>query len=188
MQTLLISVVAFPLRSMAFDQQKFLRFEQNEITIGSKWEVLGPFQSGTREQQWGADPLEAYGGFRNITFDKTCPFPSSLNGSVYFDTLTASSVALKNNIVSRKIPVSFPDVDWEMLQKAFGWSALQFQAWIRGSFYIPSEGRYGVWIGSAVEFYLDGIYYDVGNLYDANVLQFNRGGLFLDLSSGEHVL
>ena len=188
MGTLVMIITLLVLIITVFAEQSPFAIEYDAIGIGNNWEVLGPFQSGTREQQWGADPLEAYGGFRNITFDKNCPFQSSLNGSVYFDTLTASSVTLKNNIISRKIPVSFPDVDWEMLQKAFGWSALQFQAWIRGSFYIPSEGRYGVWIGSAVEFYLDGIYYDVGNLYDADVVQFSRGGLFLDLSSGKHLL
>ena len=172
----------------AFAKQRPFVIERDAIGIGNNWEVLGPFQSGTREQQWGADPLEGYGGFRNITFDETRSFPSSLNGSVYFGTLKASSLTLKYDIASRKIPVSFPDTNWEMLQKVFGWSALQFQSWIRGSFYVPGEGRYGVWIGSAVEFYLDGIYYDVGNLYDADVVQFNRGGLYLDLASGEHVL
>ena len=188
MGTLVMIITSLVTILAVFAEQGPFAIEHDAIGIGNNWEVLGPFQSGTREQQWGADPLEAYGGFQNITFDETRPFPSSLNGSVYFDTLKASSVTLKTNIVSCKIPVSFPDVDWEMLQKAFGWSALQFQAWIRGSFYIPSKGRYGVWIGGAVEFYLDGIYYDVGNLYDADVVQFSRGGLFLDFSSGEHLL
>ena len=184
--TVIISSFAFV--HSIFAEQSPYRVEKDAITVGSDWQVLGPFQTGTREQQWGADPLEAYGGFSNITLDQSQSFPSSLNGSVYFGALQASPPILKNNFVSRKIPVSFPDIDWDVLQRPFGWSALQFQAWIRGSFHIHSEGRYGLWIGSAVEFYLDGIYYDVGNLYDANVLQFNRGGLFLDLSSGEHVL
>jgi hypothetical protein len=188
MGTLVLIISSLVFIIAVFAKQRPFAVEFDAISIGNSWQVLGPFQSGTREQQWGADPLEAYGGFRNITFDEAHPFPSSLNGSVYFDTLNASSITLKNKIVGRKIPVLFPDIDWEMLQKAFGWPALQFQAWIRGSFYISSEGRYGVWIGSAIEFYLDGIYYDVGNLYDADVVQFNRGGLFLDLSSGAHVL
>src|SRR5947207_7896142 len=188
MRNLTMILTLFLLILTVLSEQGPFIVEHDAIGIGSNWEVLGPFQSGTREQQWGADPLEAYGGFRNISFGETRPFPSSLNGSVYFGTLKASSITLRNNIVSRKIPVSFSNVDWEVLQKAFGWSALQFQAWIRGSFHIPREGRYGMWIGSAVEFYLDGIYYDVGNLYDADVVQFSRGGLFIDLLSVEHVL
>jgi hypothetical protein len=170
-----------------FAQQTSFSFE-NSITIGAEWQVLGPFQSGTREQQWGADPLEAFGGFRQIKYNETKSFPSLLNGTVHFTVTRASPVAVKNDIVSRKIPVSFPYVNWEMLETMFGWSALQFQAWIRGSLHIHREGRYGLWIGNAVEFYLDGTYYDVGNLYDTDIVQFSRGGLFLELSPGEHVL
>lgn len=160
----------------------------NSFSIATNWEALGPFQSGTREQQWGADPLEACGGFHNIAFTDSKPFTSALNGSVYFTKLTASSLIVKDEYVSRRIPVVFPDVNWGMLEKTFGWSALQFQAWIRGTVEVHSEGRYGVWIGNAVEFYLDGIFYDVGNLYDPDILLYNRGGLFLHLSSGQHIL
>lgn len=188
MRTVSIIISSFALIRAIFAEQNLLNREKDAIIIGSDWEALGPFQSGTREQQWSADPLEAYGGFSNITFDETRPFASSLNGSVYFGVLQSSSLIVKRNTVSRKIPVSFPDVDWDVLQGPFGWSALQFQAWIRGTFQIRCEGRYGIWVGSAVEFYLDGIYYDVGNLYDVDVVQFNRGGLFLDLCSGEHII
>jgi|SRR5277367_577619 len=158
------------------------------IAIGDDWEVLGPFQSGTREQQWGADPLEAYGSFARLTFNSTQSFPSTLNGSVFFGKLIASSPTKQNGIRSRRIPVTFPTVGWASLEKAFGWSALQFQAWIRGTIHIRDEGRFGIWIGNAVEFYLDGTYYDVGNLYDTDVSQFSRGGLFLDMSTGDHIL
>lgn len=161
---------------------------EDNIAIGDDWEVLGPFQSGTREQQWGADPLEAYGGFTHLPFNSTQSFLSTLNGSVFFGKLKASSSTWRNDITSRRIPVSFPAVDWTSLEKVFGWSALQFQAWIRGTIHIRNEGRYGIWIGNAVEFYLDGTYYDVGNLYDTDVTQFSRGGLFLDMSAGDHVL
>jgi hypothetical protein len=169
-------------------EQASVRIEVNPIIIGSDWETLGPFQTGTREQQWGADPLEAYGGFSNITYDDREPFASSLNGTVYFRILTSSPPSIENNLVTQTIPVSFPDTDWKSLEKVFGWSALQFQAWIRGTIKIHHHGRYGLWIGNAVEFRLDGTYYDVGNLYDADIAQFTRGGLFLDLSSGEHIL
>ena len=158
------------------------------IAIDKFWEVLGPFQSGTREQQWGADPLEAYGGFRQLRFNSSQSFPSSLNRSVSFGKLTAQSTTIKNGMTSRKIPVSFPAVDWTSVEKAFGWSGLQFQAWIRGTIHIGDGGRYGIWIGNAVEFYLDGTYYDVGNLYDMDVTQFSRGGLFLDMAAGDHIL
>jgi hypothetical protein len=185
--SLAVSWMAFASRLSAY-QLPFGLQGKYDIDIGSNWYVLGPFQSGTREQQWGADPLEAYGGFRNLTSNDTQLFPSSLNGTVHFDTTTALPVVVEHGFLSRKVPVTFQDVNWTLLEKAFGWSALQFQAWIRGTIHVGVEGRYGIWIGSAVEFYLDGVYYDVGNLYDPDVVQYSRGGLFLDMKSGEHTL
>jgi hypothetical protein len=187
MLAIAVSLIAF-VSGLFAHQFPFELNGKDDISIGSEWYVLGPFQSGTREQQWGADPLEAYGGFRNITYNETQLFPSSLNGTARFGTVSALSVVDKDGFISRKIPVSFPDVNWEILEKAFGWSALQFQSWVRGTIHAHKDGRYGIWIGSAVEFYLDGIYHDVGNLYDSDVVQYGRGGLFLDLTSGEHTL
>ena len=174
--------------SFGFIQQSIFKLETNEATIGVNWEVLGPFQIGTREQQWGADPLEAYGGFRSIEYNDTLVFPSSLNGTVHFGRIIVSNLAEANGFVSSRIPVSFPQIDWKMLEKAFGWSGLQFQAWIRGSLHVHNQGRYGIWIGNAIEFYLDKVYYDAGNLYDTDVVQFNRGGVFVNLAPGDHIL
>ena len=187
MLAIAVSVIAFV--SGLFAQQFPIELSgKQDISIGTDWYILGPFQSGTREQQWGADPLETYGGFRNITYNETQRFPSSLNGTARFGTIIALSIVDKDRFISRKVPISFPDVNWKILEKVFGWSALQFQCWIRGTIHVHIEGRYGIWIGSAVEFYLDGIYHDVGNLYDSDVVQYGRGGLFLELTSGEHTL
>lgn len=164
-------------------------FVAPNVIIGGEWEVLGPFQSGTREQQWGADPLEAYGGFKNLEYDPLREFPSTLNGSVNFSRArTQESASDNRDSLTAVVLVVFDDVDWHALRNTFGWSALQFQAWIRGAITLREAGRYGIWIGGAVEFNLDGVNYDVGNIYEADVLQFSRGGLFLDLSAGEHVL
>jgi hypothetical protein len=188
MQELFILSLVSLFVSMVFCVQSAFRHNwADDFTIGDTWEVLGPFQSGTREQQWGADPLHTYGGFTNIEYNTTQRFTSSLNGTVHFGYLTASSPIVQKNALSRKIPVEFPNVNWGDLEQSFGWAALQFQAWIRGTLKIPIEGRYGLWIGRAVEFYLDGTYYDIGNLYDDSI-EFTRGGLFLDLTTGEHIL
>jgi hypothetical protein len=175
------------LRIVAAAQETFVA---PNVIIGTEWEVLGPFQSGTREQQWGADPLEGYGGFRNLGFDPVREFPSTLNGSVMFSRAQtqSSSVSTHCDSITSVVPVVFDDVDWHGLRDTFGWSALQFQAWIRGVITLHEKGRYAIWIGGAVEFNLDGVNYDVGNLYETDVLQFSRGGLFLDLAAGEHVL
>lgn len=40
----------------------FLAFEYMSVfTLSKTWQVLGPFPIGTREQDFGADPLENYG-------------------------------------------------------------------------------------------------------------------------------
>ena len=182
----LIALVFCSVVARGFEEQKVLLDHHGGIKIASEWEVLGPFQSGTREQQWGADPLELYGGFHNITFSHD-PFPSTLNGTVYFQHIKASPTETTKNLLHRRIPVTFPNVNWHGLQEVFGWSALQFQSWIRGSINIPLSGRYGLWIGSAVEYYLDGVYYDTGNLYDGDITTYSRGGVFLHLEEGEHL-
>lgn len=33
----------------------------DDFTLSRTWQILGPFPIGTREQQFGADPLENYG-------------------------------------------------------------------------------------------------------------------------------
>ncbi|CAG8683090.1 32561_t:CDS:10, partial [Racocetra persica] len=79
------------------------------------WELLGPFPTGTREQDFGADPLEAYGGFRNLNFSDTKSFLSELadNGTVKWSTIV-------ENIDGSVDP--------------FGWAINQFQMWARGYF------------------------------------------------------
>lgn len=37
----------------------------NYFSLSKKWQVLGPFPIGTREQDFGADPLEDYGNKQN---------------------------------------------------------------------------------------------------------------------------
>jgi hypothetical protein len=171
-----------------FANQESFQIGNEAITISDDWQLLGPFQSGTREQQWGADPLEEYGGFHSLQYNPTQPFPSTLNGSVYFSRIPASAIKTRSDAIARTIEVSFPFLEWESLEKTFGWAAMQFQAWIRGRIHIQHKARYGIWIGNAVEFLVDGVYYDTGNLYETDILKYDRGGVFIDLSPGEHVL
>lgn len=34
-----------------------------DFTLSKTWQILGPFPIGTREQHFGADPLENYGEY-----------------------------------------------------------------------------------------------------------------------------
>ncbi|CAG8489151.1 15329_t:CDS:10 [Acaulospora morrowiae] len=88
------------------------------------WEFLGPFPTGTREQDFGADPLEAYGGFANITFSETHTFPSELadNGTVGWSRINTNSDGSVGPIYFNNIRVPL------------GWAMNQFQMWARGYF------------------------------------------------------
>ncbi|KAL8779856.1 MAG: hypothetical protein Q9194_001230 [Teloschistes cf. exilis] len=62
------------------------------ISFSPTWQTLGPFQIGTREATWGADPLETLGGFHCLPYNESATFPSSLatNGTVSWSTVEAS--------------------------------------------------------------------------------------------------
>ncbi|KAG0364479.1 hypothetical protein BGZ54_007449 [Gamsiella multidivaricata] len=94
--------------------------------------VLGPFPTGMREQDFGADPLEAFGGFRNLPYDKDAKYPSELakDGIVRWHTTEIDSEGWIN--------VLYPEIDWKFNQQFMGWAFNQFQAWARSSFIVPS--------------------------------------------------
>ncbi|CAG8568986.1 1077_t:CDS:10 [Cetraspora pellucida] len=97
--------------------------------LSKSWELLGPFPTGTREQDFGADPLEAYGGFRNLSFSDTQSFPSELadNGTVKWSTIV-------ENIDGSIGPLHFKNLRWKFNRDPFGWAINQFQMWARGYF------------------------------------------------------
>lgn len=84
-----------------------------------------------REQDFGADPLEAFGGFRNLQFDDT-QYPSELaqGGTAHWQTTEMNSEGW--------IHVLYPDIEWRFNQQSLGWGFNQFQAWARSSFVVPS--------------------------------------------------
>ncbi|RUP51139.1 hypothetical protein BC936DRAFT_149748 [Jimgerdemannia flammicorona] len=91
------------------------------------WEVLGPFPTGMREQDFGADPLEAFGGFANLPFSIVDRYPSELadNGTVGWFTI-------KTGTDGKTVgPIPFKGVRWSFNQLSQGWAVNQFQAWAR---------------------------------------------------------
>ncbi|CAG8492394.1 12560_t:CDS:10, partial [Gigaspora rosea] len=105
---------------------------KEDVNIGlipKTWELLGPFPTGTREQDFGADPLEAYGGFKNLSFSETQSFPSELadNGTVKWSTILT-------NMDGSVGPVHFKNMRWKFNRDPFGWAINQFQMWARGYF------------------------------------------------------
>jgi hypothetical protein len=99
------------------------------------WHVLGPWQIGTREAEWGSDPLERFGGFTTL----------SPSGAEFTSSLPIDGSA------SWQRSGHF-DVDWQGLRDIYGWSALQFAAWARGEIAGCGGRRVRVWVeGAAVE-------------------------------------
>lgn len=139
------------------------------------------------EAEWGADPLEAYGGFRNIRYNESAVFRSSLStngrtGWAQFDAKqsTPSDVSLK---------VSYDEIDWQILRTTYGWAGLQFQAWVRGGFDVHLEPTtkddelvtVALYVNNVLELWIDGVHY-----FGGDVFSYNRVPIILRLESGRH--
>ena len=155
------------------------------FAFSEHWQLLGPFQIGTREASWGADPLEQYGGFRNLTFDDHSLFPSSLpfNATTSWSNITAKLGDPDIRFASAELSVEYRDVDWALLQQVYGWAALQWQGWARGEIIVQSDEPATLALHSEniIEFWLDGKQYFGGDFYG-----YGRAPAVLRLDPGVH--
>ena len=155
------------------------------FAFSEHWQLLGPFQIGTREAVWGADPLEQYGGFRNLTFDDHSRFPSSLpfNGTTSWSNVTAKLGDPDIHCASAELSVEYEDVDWVFLQQVYGWAALQWQGWARGEIIVQSEDPIALALNAEniLEFWVDDDQYFGGDFY-----AFSRAPAVLHLQPGVH--
>lgn len=139
------------------------------------------------EATWGADPLEFDGGFRNMKYDEHAKFSSSLtpNAKVAWSRVDAKSVTCQASAAHSTLSVSFPDIDWSSLQSIYGWAALQYQAWARGSLEVSGDEPQTVvlFTEGLLEFYVDGARHFGGDAY-----HYKRAPLVLHLDPGHHVL
>ena len=139
------------------------------------------------EATWGADPLESYGGFHNLSYNVDDRFPSSLtkHGEVQWSLFEASSLKREPWACKASLRVHFPEVDWAFLQQVYGWSITQYQAWARG--FLVSLGQRShmveLFTDNILEFLVDGRSYFGGDAYG-----FRRAPLVLCLGPGEHRL
>ncbi|KAL9129258.1 MAG: hypothetical protein Q9217_002238 [Psora testacea] len=167
-----------------------------KLAFSEQWDILGPFQVGTREATWGADPLERLGGFCSLEPNPYADFHSSLapNGLVSWTRHTVvkssgsgfplSPLACPN-AVATKLVVEFPNIDWQSLQATYGWVALQWQAWARGSIGIIGDEltSFLLYIDNVLEFWVDDQHYFGGDMYG-----YRRAPLVLRLRPGDHTL
>ncbi|KAH1846444.1 hypothetical protein KXX55_001802 [Aspergillus fumigatus] len=136
---------------------------------------------------WGADPLEFYGGFHNLSFDANASFNSALavNGSVKWKTARALSHNFAPGKTRTELHVSFPEIDWKFTQAVYGWSALQYQAWARGSL---NTGHWApqsvaIFTSGLLEIVIDGKRHFGGDFYNYGTVP-----IIIDLSTGDHAV
>ncbi|KAI5193509.1 hypothetical protein E4T38_09937 [Aureobasidium subglaciale] len=136
---------------------------------------------------WGADPLEFYGGFRNLEYDQEAKFPSSLapNATVSWFTVEAQQSSCDTLSAQLALSVAFPNVDLESLQRIYGWAALQYQGWARGLLHVngPQSQTLTLATDNLLEFYLDGVHHFGGDYY-----AFRKAPIVLHLEPGEHII
>lgn len=157
------------------------------FAFSEHWHVLGPFQIGTREAVWGADPLEQYGGFRNLKYNTRDSFASSLppNATVSWSDVTANLAEARSNYASAALHIGFDSVDWSFLQQIYGWAALQWQAWARGEIVVQTESTVTLALSTTevLEYYVDNEHYFGGDFYG-----FDRAPAMLRLRPGRHTI
>ncbi|CAH1756508.1 258_t:CDS:10 [Entrophospora sp. SA101] len=122
------------------------------------WMVLGPFPTGTREQDFGADPLEAYGGFSKIEYSENESYPSELadNGKITWSKINTSSDGSVG-------PIYIKNIRWNFNRIPFGWTINQSQMWARGFFTISKDDNDGSSIFSKIPILIQ--CYNIGDFY-----------------------
>ncbi|KAF2156221.1 hypothetical protein K461DRAFT_221723 [Myriangium duriaei CBS 260.36] len=158
------------------------------LSLSTEWEVLGPFQIGTRvEATWGADPLERFGGFRKLAFASNVTFTSSLGSGAFvrWSRSVDGKITQTQNYTEADLNFRFNEVDWTELQRVYGWAALQYQAWTRGHILVGGNSPRTVLLSikNVIEFYIDGQHYFGGDMY-----AFGKAPVVLKLSPGQHRL
>lgn len=155
------------------------------FAFSENWQALGPFQIGTREGIWAADPLEYHGGFRALEYNHDASFPSSLpvNATAVWSHITARLNEPDVALAGAELSVSYPNVDWSFLQQVYGWAALQWQAWARGEITVQSEevSVLTLDVENILEFWIDDKQYFGGDFYG-----FATAPLVLHIKPGVH--
>ncbi|KAF2097456.1 hypothetical protein NA57DRAFT_41840 [Rhizodiscina lignyota] len=175
--------------------QPFTGYNSPPIAFSRSWQVLGPFSIGTRgtitsldfQAPWGADPLEYEGGFRALHYNPDAWFRGSLvpGADVPWTVFNAKSISHTGHGSEVTLQIQFGEVDWQFLQKVYGWSALQYQAWARGHIDVAGDTAEDVvlYTESILEFWLDGVPHFGGDFYG-----YRRAPLVLHLDPGRHQL
>jgi hypothetical protein len=129
--------------------------------------------------------LEYVGGFRNLSYDPTATFRSSLptNGSAKWNITQAAQVSSSPTSANASLSVSYSNVDWDFLKTVYGWAAVQYQAWARGELIVGGKETQHVILhtDAILEYWVDGVHYFGGDFYT-----FRKAPPVLHLKPGSH--
>jgi hypothetical protein len=135
--------------------------------------------------------LESKGGFSSLNYEADATFKSSLadNAIVRWTKIQANKLESSGPSPSPsskvQLKLEFPSVNWDLLQTAYGWSSLQYQAWARG--YLRSRTPQLLIVHfhclGVLEVIIDGRRHFGGDFYS-----FRRAPVVLKIYPGEHVL
>lgn len=99
--------------------------------------------------------------------------------------LSGSQVGSSDTLANIALDISFPAVDWSFLRSIYGWAALQYQAWARGTLTIFGESSVTIdlYTDGIMEFWVDDKSYFGGDFYS-----YRRAPTNIHLEPGQHVI
>lgn len=128
--------------------------------------------------------MEYLGGFRALDYDPNAFYDSSMasDGKVSWSSQIANISASMESAVA-VLNVGFPAIDWGFLQSTYGWAALQYQAWARGSLAVDADAHQTLvlYTDNLLEFRIDDQLYFGGDFY-----AYRQAPLVLHLGPGSH--
>jgi predicted esterase len=137
------------------------------------------------EATWGADPLEYIGGFKNLSYDPTATFRSSLptNGTARWKVAKTLKISNSPTSANASLSVGYSNVDWDFLKVVYGWTAVQYQAWARGELIVGGKKTQHIILHTdgILEFWVDDQHYFGGDYYT-----FRKAPPVLHLLPGVH--
>src|SRR5690606_28065181 len=106
-------------------------------------------------------------------------------GLVRWTTFHADERIAQDGYAKATLNVGFDNIDWKFLQSVYGWAALQYEAWARGSVTInsSSETTVSILTPGLLEMWIDGVSYFGGDFYS-----YRRAPLILTLAPGTHLV
>lgn len=157
----------------------FLVFPSAEVT------PIGIRTNRLTEATWGADPLEYIGGFPSLQPSFDARFRSSLpaDGTARWNITTASQTSASPEAANATLSISYSNVDWNFLKIVYGWAAVQYQCWARGSLTVTGNDIQHVilYTDAILEFWIDGRHYFGGDFFT-----FRNAPPVLHLAPGTH--